>query len=188
MRVALISYNARAQDAIGNHVAETAAFFLERGSALRVFVQSAERLHPALRGCTQPVDDVAPDGPVWDYLAGADLVIAQYTQAYELLHFLPLLAGGKPRLLLDYHSVTPPALWTGPNREALEQGVRERGVVWCGDEAIVHSEFTWQELAATTTFPPERIQRLPLVVDRQRFLPGESRFLQLRLGLPNAAL
>src|SRR5258708_21824390 len=107
MRVALLSYNARAHDAVGNHVAETAAFFLERGSALRVFVQSAERLHPALRGCTQPVDDIAPDGPVWDYLAGADLVIAQYAQAYELLHFLPLLAGGKPRLLLGYHSVTP---------------------------------------------------------------------------------
>jgi O-antigen biosynthesis protein len=186
MRVALLSYNARAHDAIGNHLAETVAVFLERGSAVRVFVQSADGLHPALRDCTEPVDTAEAQGPTWDYLAGADLVIAQFAQACTLLNFLPLLAGGKPRLLLDYHGVTPPALWTGVQREALEQGERQRGLVWCVDEAIAHSEFTRQELLTATGFPPERVHNLPLVVDRQRFQPGDSVFLHRRLGLADA--
>src|SRR2546421_203865 len=100
MRVALLSYNARAHDAIGNHIAETAAFFHERGAAVRVFVQSTERLHGALHGRVQPVGAVERCGPVWEYLAGADLVIVQFAHACDLFHYLPLLAGGKPRLLI----------------------------------------------------------------------------------------
>ena len=49
MRVALLSFNARAGDAIGNQVAEKLAFFLERGADVRVFVQSDQHLHPAVR-------------------------------------------------------------------------------------------------------------------------------------------
>jgi glycosyltransferase involved in cell wall biosynthesis len=183
MRVVLLSYNARAHDAVGNYLAETAAFFHERGAAVRLLVQCPEHLHPDLRTIARTVEVVETSGPVWDEIAGADLVIAQYPQAYELLHFLPLLAGYKPRLLLDYHGVTPPELWSGPNREALEQGQRLRGMVWCADEAIAHSEFNRQELAAATGFPAERIHRLPLVVDRERFRPGTSRSLHRRLGL-----
>ncbi len=188
MRVALLSHNARAHDAVGNHVAETAAFFLDRGAAVRLFVSSAAGVHPALRGCTEPVQAAAPHGPVWDYLAGADLVIAQYAQAYDLLHFLPLLAGGRPRLVLDYHSVTPPALWPGPGREALEQGLRQRGIAWCADAVIVHSEFARRELIAATGLPADRVHRAPLVVDRERFRPGTSRFLHQRLGLGDVRL
>src|SRR4051794_38451848 len=128
MRVGLLSYNARAHDAVGNHVAETAAFFLERGAEVRVLLQVTGRLRPGLESCVQPVDVVERRGPVWDFLADADLVIAQYSQGYDLLHFLPMLAGGKPRLLLDYHSVTPPRLWPGANREALHDGLRQRGL------------------------------------------------------------
>jgi glycosyltransferase involved in cell wall biosynthesis len=188
MRVAILSYNARAHDAIGNHVAETAAFFQERGAAVQVFVQSTQRLHPALRTVVQPVDRVERLGPVWEYLAGADLVIAQFSQACDLLHYLPLLAGRKARLLIDYHGITPPELWTGPNRELLEQGLRQRGIVWCADAAIAHSTFTSAELAAATCFPGERIYHLSLVVDRTRFKPGASRFLQRRLGLDGVQL
>jgi glycosyltransferase involved in cell wall biosynthesis len=188
MRVGLLSANARAQDAVGNHVAETAALFLERGASVRVFVQSTERLHPELCSCTQRVDAIEPRGAVWDYLVDADLVIFQYTQATELLHFLPLLAGGKPRLLLDYHSVTPPELWSGPNREALQQGLAKRGLIWCVDAAIAHSAFTRQELVAATGFPADRIHRLPLVVDHERFRPGAERFLHRRLGLGDVAI
>jgi glycosyltransferase involved in cell wall biosynthesis len=188
MRVSLLSFNAQAHDAIGNHVAETAAFFLDRGAALRVFVHSIDHLHPRLRDCAQPVDVVEPRGPVWDFLAGADLVIAQYSQACDLLHFLPLLAGGKPRLLLDYYGVTPAYLWTSPNREALEQSLRQRGIAWCADAVVAHSEFTRQELIAATAFPAERIRLLPFVVDRARFHPGQSRFLHQRLGLRDEAL
>ncbi len=188
MRVALLSYNARAHDAIGNHVAETAGFFVDRGAAVRVFVQSTERLHPELRACTERVDAVEACGPVWEFLAGADLVIVQYAQACDILQFLPLLAGGKPRLLLDYHSITPPELWSGPRRDALVEGLCQRGLIWCVDAAIAHSEFTRQELVAATGFPAERIHRLPLVVDHARFRPGADRFLHQRLGLDDVAI
>src|SRR5260370_1119256 len=51
MRLALLSYNARAHDAVGNHVAEPPAFFLERGSAQRVFVHSPYPVRCRARAC-----------------------------------------------------------------------------------------------------------------------------------------
>src|SRR4051812_40059250 len=171
MRVGLLSFNARQRDAIGNHVAETVAFFLDRGADVRLFVESDEQLHPLLSTHARRVERVAAAGAEWEFLASADLVIAQYAQFYRLLHFLPLLAGGKPRVLVDYHGVTPPELWVGPNREALEQGQRQRGLVWCADLAIAHSDFTRRELIAATGFPAERVRRLAYVVDRERFRP-----------------
>jgi glycosyltransferase involved in cell wall biosynthesis len=186
MRVALLSFNARAHDAIGNHIAETAAFFVDRGAAVRVFVQSTDGLHPDVRACSQQVDAIEPSGTVWSYLAGADLVIAQYSQAFDLLQFLPMLAGGKPRLLLDYHSVTPPEWASGPQREVLEKGLRRRGLIWCVDAAIAHSAYTRHELISATAFPAERIHRLPLVVDGNRFHLGVDRWLHDRLGLDKA--
>ena len=48
MRVALLSCNAQARNAIGTQVAEKAAFFRERGADVRVFLESLDRLHPEL--------------------------------------------------------------------------------------------------------------------------------------------
>src|SRR5579863_6902133 len=100
MRVGLISCNGQAHNAIGNHLAEKLRFFIERGADVRVFLQSEERLHPDLARHAEVVDRVEARGPVWTYLEHADLVIADFAQDYDLLQFLPLLAGGKPRLLL----------------------------------------------------------------------------------------
>src|SRR5271169_5465558 len=98
MRVGLISCNGQAHDAIGNHLAEKLRFFIDRGADVRVFLETAERLHPDLRRYAEVVDRVEASGTAWTYLEGADLVIADFAQDYGLLHFLPLLAGGKPRL------------------------------------------------------------------------------------------
>ena len=76
MRVALLSANAHAKNAIGNQVAEKAAFFHERGAEVRLFLQNADRLHPELRAFAEPVNHVGTHGHVWDYLSQADLVIA----------------------------------------------------------------------------------------------------------------
>jgi O-antigen biosynthesis protein len=188
MRVALLSYNAQAQDAVGNQIAEKADLFRERGADVRVFIQSAARLHPRLHGYSQEVRQVERTGPVWDYLASADLVVAVYAQFYKLLHFLPLLVGGKPRLLLHYHGVTPPELWHTPGHEPLEQGRRQRGLVWCVDQALTDSQFARQELIAATGFPEHRVASLSLPVDRARFHPApHDRFLHERLGLDPAA-
>jgi hypothetical protein len=130
MRVGLISCNGRARDAIGNHLAEKVGFFIDGGADVRVFLEAADRLHPALRRYVEVVDKVQASGPAWEFLESADLVIADLAQAYDLLHFLPLLAGGKPRLVLEYHGITPPRYCAGPQRAALEQGLAQRGLVW----------------------------------------------------------
>src|SRR5687767_7975027 len=125
MRVALLTCNAQTRNAIGNQVAEKLAFFLERGAEVRVFLESALRVH-------------------------ADLGIADYAQCYDRLHCLPLLAGRKPRLVLDYHGVTPAQHWQGPQRDLLEQSARQRAIVWCAEVAFAHSEFAKDELHRAT--------------------------------------
>jgi hypothetical protein len=54
MRVAILTANAYAGDAIGNQVAEKVAFFLDRGAEVRVFSDSHHRLHPRVRLCCRP--------------------------------------------------------------------------------------------------------------------------------------
>ncbi|MBI3412373.1 MAG: glycosyltransferase [Planctomycetes bacterium] len=165
MRVGLISHSGRARDAIGNQLAEKLAFFLERGADVRVYLQTLAGLHPRLTEYAELVNKVAAVGPAWEYLADSDFVLVDYSQFYELLHFLPLLAGKKPRIALDYLGVTPPELWTGPNREALHLGQTQRGLVWCADAAIVHSRRSRAELQRATGFPLERIFQIGLVAE-----------------------
>lgn len=128
MRVALLGANALAGDALGQQLAEKVAFLTETGAEVRVFVEDGRQLHPVVRPFCQraSVDAIDPEDRA--FLAAADLIVADYSQFYSLLHLLPLLAGGKARIVLDYHGVTPPQLWTGPHREQLEQGIRQRGL------------------------------------------------------------
>ncbi len=173
MRVGLISFNGQAGNAIGNHLAEKLAFFVERGADVRVFLQEGARLHPALAQHVHVMSEVQTSGPAWDFLAGADLVIVDFAQAYNLLHYLPLLAGGKPRLVLEYHGITPPQSWPAPQRAVLEKGLSLRGLIWCADFALVHSRFIRDELARSTGFPGDRIFQLDFPLD-ERFRPGQS--------------
>jgi glycosyltransferase involved in cell wall biosynthesis len=183
MRVALLSYNARAADAIGNLIAEKLAFFLDHGADVRVFVESDRHTHPAVRPHCRVLCPEKPHEADWAFVVSADLVIVEYSQDYRLLELLPLLAPGKGRILLDYHSVTPPELWHEQNREAIEGGVRKRGLVWCADAVLAHSQAAALELE-TTGFPTERLLRLGHPVDRERFQPGAaSQPLKSQLGL-----
>jgi glycosyltransferase involved in cell wall biosynthesis len=174
MRVALLSYSAQAGDAIGNNVAEKVAFFRERAAEVRVFVETGRRLHPAVAPCCTVLDSTEPTGPWWRYLRSADIVSVEFGQHYSLLALLPLLAGGKPRVLLDYHGITPPELWGSHNREALVQGLQQRGLAWCADATIAHSSFTQEELNQRTGLPLQRLPRLGYVVDAELFSPGSK--------------
>ena len=182
MRVALLAYSAPAGDAIGNQLAEKLAFFLERGADVRVFLESDHRLHPALRDLSlsarvmqRTLIDESQRKESWEFLATADRIFVDYSQYYKLLDWLPLLAGGKARIVFDYHGVTPPHLWGDSNREAIEKGMRQRGLVWCADAALVHSRFAQRELLAATDFPEAWIRRLAHPVDLERFSPGLPR-------------
>src|SRR5262249_25308711 len=179
MRVAFLSCSAPAGDAIGNQLAEKTAFFLEHGADVRVFLESDCRLHPALRDLSfsareiqRARTDESQEDENWRFLATADLIFVDYSQYYESLDWLPLLAGGKARIVFDYHGVTPLQLWGECNREGIEKGARQRGLVWCADAALVHSRFAEKELRGATGFPENWIHRLGHPVDLERFSPG----------------
>jgi glycosyltransferase involved in cell wall biosynthesis len=184
MRVALLSHNARTGDAVGNQVAAKAAFFRDRGADLRVYVESTRQLHPSLKPQLKPAGDAEQFAAE---LREVDLLSVEYSQYYRLLEVLPLLAGGKrPRILLDYHGVTPPELWAG-TRELLRDSQRRRALVWFADEVIVHSRFMRRELTAATRFPDERIFESPLFLEIE---PGKTTAptVRQRLNLPQSRL
>src|SRR5262249_40602555 len=131
MRVALLTHNAQAGDAIGNQVAEKLGFFLERGADVRVLVDSDLRLHPAIRPHCRVVVNREAKGPEWEFLASADLILVEYGQYYPLLELLPALAGGKARIVFDYHGITPREFWSTGRSQAIQEGAAQRGLVWC---------------------------------------------------------
>src|SRR5262249_54770570 len=108
----------------------------------------------------------------WAFLTSADLVVAEFGHAYPLLGLLPLIGEGKPRIVIDYHGVTPPEWWQSHNREALTEAIPQRGLVWCADTALVHSRFTLSELVGDTRFPKERVERIGCPVDSEFWTPG----------------
>jgi glycosyltransferase involved in cell wall biosynthesis len=183
VRVALVSYNARSGDAIGNQVAEKLSFFLDGGADVRVFVESDQGLHPQVRPhCRLLAPE--PRGEGWKFLRKCDLVVVDYSQAYALLGLLPLLASERPRVILDYHGVTPPELWGGHNVEALTDGQRWRGLVGFADAALVHSRSSRRELLTPTRFPAERTTSLGLPLDTSFWQPGPpTRDLREPLGI-----
>jgi glycosyltransferase involved in cell wall biosynthesis len=196
MRVALLGFSAPAGDAIGHQLAEKLTFFLERGADVRAFLESDHRLHPACRDLpvrvheiTRARNDESQEEESWEFLETADLIIVDYSQFYDLLNGLPLLAGGKARIVLDYHSVTPPRLWGDGNREAIEKGARQRGLAWCADAVWVHSGFAKRELLDATGFPESWVHRLGFPVDFEHFSPGLPRLnWRERLGLGDIKL
>ena len=185
MRVALLSHSAQAGDAIGRQLAEKVAFFVDRGADVRVFVETDRRLHGGLRPYTSRFVRPEPHGPHWNFLTAADLIVVEYSQHFPLLDLLPLLAGGRPRILFDYHSVTPPEFAASNHRDMLERGRRLRGLVWYADAAIAHSRFARRELLDSTTFRSELTHQIGYPVDGTWFTPGRPTTpLRRRLNLP----
>src|SRR5262249_23068870 len=177
-----------AGDAIGNQLAEKVRYFVERGCEVRVYAASTEHLHPRVSPyCAKLQSDPWRDHAERRYLRQSDLIIAEYGVYYDLLNLLPVLATGKPRIVIDYHGVTPRALWDASERHRLEPAERRRGVVWCADAVIAHSQFTSEELHRTSGYPRERIGQLPCMVDLDQFnLEVSTRNVRSRLGLNDA--
>src|SRR5262245_41776460 len=187
MRVALLAHSARFGDAVGNQVAARAAFFRERAADVRVYVESDARLHDELLPFTQTVVTDPEREAVISDLTQSDLIVVEYSQAYRLLEVLPCVAGRGPRILFDYHGVTPPKFWRGA-AEALREGQKRRGLVWFADEAVVHSEFMQRELCEATGYPAQRVHLLPLWFDQTRLKTAKAARLRKTLGLTNERL
>ena len=154
MQVALIAPSGQTGNAIGQQLAAKLAFFLERGALVQVFLESAERLRPDLGGHVRATTQVENAGPVWDFLAQADLVIADYPQTYPLLNYLPLLAGKKPKLVLDYHGVTPGEFWQGPQRELMQRTAKSAPSSGAPISPWSTRDFAQEELHEATGYPP----------------------------------
>jgi glycosyltransferase involved in cell wall biosynthesis len=184
MRVAILSGNARPTDAIGNQIAEKAAFFLERGADVRVFVEDARTLHPAIASHSQAVETDPLSTQTREFLAASDLVIAEFGHYHSLLELLPLCSRLGRRVLVDYHGITPLELWGDQNREPIAIALRRRGIVWYADAVLVHSGFTENEILADTDFPRERTFVLGHPIDVERFRSdGSLGPWRRRLGL-----
>jgi glycosyltransferase involved in cell wall biosynthesis len=153
-----------------------------------VFLESLEHLHPRLVAHAECMT-AEPAGNAWEFVRTADLVCVEFGQHYSLLGLLPVLAKSRARIVIDYHGITPPALWGGHNREALEKGLAHRGLTWCADVTLVHSHCIERELLETTGIGPERLRRIGLPVDPEQFFPGPKPETFLReLGLGSAKL
>ncbi|HEV8059019.1 MAG TPA: glycosyltransferase, partial [Gemmataceae bacterium] len=161
MRVAILSHQAPAGDAIGNGIADKAAFFVDRNAQVRLFVEVTRPIHPRLRPLAHGITGADASRDALAFMADADLLLVEYGQYYPALNLLPLLAGRKPRIILDYHGVTPPELWTHHNREALLFGWQRRGIAWCADRVVVHSQFAAEELRTACRYPQERTFVVP---------------------------
>ena len=161
MRVAILAASAPPRNAIGNLVAEKAEFFAERGAEVSVHLDSTRRLHPDLRKHLRPT----PMASVT--LLDADLVFFEYSQTFPAIEWLPALAGGHPRVIVDYFGVTPPDGWPAPQRLLLEESQKKRVLLWFADAITVLSRFSRDELVEATGLPGERIvqQRIPLDLD-----------------------
>jgi glycosyltransferase involved in cell wall biosynthesis len=189
MRVAFLTHNACAGDAIGNQLAEKVRFFVDRAADTRVFLEDAKRLHSQIVPFARLVEDLTPDAEFWQYLRSCDLIFVEYAQYHSLLELLPLLAEARGRVVVDYHGVTPPRWRAGHNRDAVELGVRRRGLMGCADAVLCHSRFTRAEVLRTTRLHGELCHTLGYVVDKEHFgpgMPGES--ARERLGLQGATL
>ena len=174
MRAALLTQNACAEDAIGNQLAAKVRALTACGWAVRLFAESLHRLHPALTryACAHQAASLWRNRADRSYLRHADLILAEYGSAYSLLDLLPALVGVGPRIILDYHGVTPPSLWDPAHRRRLDEAQRQRGLVWCADAAVVHSEASAEELHRATGYPRERMVRIGCVTDLTCWSPG----------------
>ncbi|MFO0964766.1 MAG: glycosyltransferase [Gemmataceae bacterium] len=188
MRIAILAHGAPQYDAVGNQVAEKVAFFQERGAEVRLFLHTERDLPASLRPLATTVPAAPSAGPVWTYLAGCDLVVAEFSVHFPLLDVLPLLARERPKIAVDYHGVTPPEWADGLLRQRLEESRGLLGLVWFADGVLVHSRYMRDDLAQATGYPPQRVLALDLPID-DRFRPDEVRVpLGARLGLKGARL
>lgn len=168
MRVVLFSRNACAGDAIGQQVLAKLRYFQEQDAHVRLFLSEDRDLHPEIKAA-DPI--VLSARQIWNdpelrrELGAADWLFAEFGSAYDLMDLLPALAGKGPRIVVDYHGLTPfasadPALF--PEIEAAQN---QRRLLWCADAVLVQSRFAQQELQEAIGIPDERIHRFPCWVN-----------------------
>jgi glycosyltransferase involved in cell wall biosynthesis len=191
-RVCLVNGACRLHDAVSNHALEQLRFFHERGYRVLLLVGDIdERLPRELRRhiCLVAPDALQDDTPplavrrAVTHFHGAELLIFHYASYYPLAEAIRLVGAGAT--ILDYHGVTPPALWSGAQgADELDAGARLAALARFADHAHAHSAFARDELAATARIPADTISVFPYAVPLEAFRPGaRDAALVARYGL-----
>jgi len=173
MRVALLALNACAGDAIGEQLVGKVRFCASRGWEVRLFIESAARLHPDLKHVAHVTnaERLWQDAEQRGYLCSADLVLVEFGVSFSLLRLLPALPRPGPKVLFEYHGLTPAEHWEPSQRWRLQPAQLDRGLAWSADLVLTKSRFTQKELARAAGLPAERFRTLPGYVDPSN--PGE---------------
>jgi glycosyltransferase involved in cell wall biosynthesis len=189
MRAAVLARNACVGDAIGERVAAKVRCLLQRGWEVRLFVESADMLHPELTllTCRTSARDLWHTPSRRDWLCQTDLILVEFGIASDLLALLPALPRPRPWIVAEYHGVTPPDLWPEQNWQ-LVRTQNDRTLLWCADRITVLSSFAEAELLQATGLPCQRARRHPGFV-----LSGGTRAASAvptlsRLGLDRATV
>ena len=180
MRLAILSQNARAADAIGGQIAAKVRAARAQGWEVRVYLNEGEQLHPDVA----PLAVVGAARSFWRqpeqrrWLRQADVVAVEYGGDFELLDLLPALGRRQQRIIINDYGVTPAEL-----AGELQPGTAQRGYAWLADRVVVQSRFIADELAAATGLPLQRIQVLPCCLPAESAVPAQ----EARLPRPSAA-
>ncbi|MCS6976974.1 MAG: glycosyltransferase family 4 protein [Gemmatales bacterium] len=167
MRAAVLAHNACEGDAIGNRLAAKVRFLLQRGWQIRVFLETTERLHSDLAPFIVQITAGAlrESEEYFRWLCESDLVLVEFGVSFGLLHLLPLLPKPGPRILAEYHGVTPPLLWPIHQRWRWEMSLRDRDLLRWADRITVLSDFAARELQEALHLSRERIRVVPGFVE-----------------------
>ncbi len=177
-------------DAVGNQVANQMAYFVRQGYEVVVLSEAVDRRRPLeqrrhvieIRLELLQEGETAAAKRALRILEQADRFIYHYPIYYPLMETISWIAQGI--VILDYHGITPPHLWEGHNRELLATSQRRLTLAHYADYAIVHSQYTRDELLASGAISGDRVFVLPLPVSLEHFQPGErSAELAERYGI-----
>ncbi len=189
MRAAVLAHNACDGDAIGNRLAAKVRLLLRQGWQVRVFVESASRLHPALteRTTETTADALRKSEEDYRWLCECDLILVEFGVTSNLLRLLPSLPRPGPRILAEYHGVTPPHLWPNHLRWRWNDSLRDCDLLRWADRVTVLSRFATQELNDTTGLPRSRMRVVPGFVEPELCTVNPAD-LRRRFGLEGVSI
>lgn len=188
MRVALVSLNARAGDAIGRQLVEKVAALIDRGASVQVIVEDDRNLHASLRPFTIKWRQRPDDSGACKALADSDLIIVEFTQFHPLLEWIPKFADGNRRIIVDYHGLTPLEMAVPSQRAALLRGQEWLALTQFADLVVTHSRFAQNELHEHVDIPANRILRMGHAVDAAIQSASGDSSLRRQLNLDDARI
>ncbi len=156
-------------DAIGNYVLTLRRIFAELGVAGDIF---ADHVHPSLSHLWKPSSEYRP--------TGHDVLWFHYSIGADNFRYLE---DNPDRLVMDFHGVTPPHLIDGDDgtlarraQEAIDAlPTYRRHFHLC----VAHSDYACNELRAQGY---RQVEKVPLIVDTERFKGGEDEALSRLLA------